>query len=114
MCLSGHSFFTLGGLQLAPVAPPPATLRVPEGWSAFKDLYESHLVQLTWLYSSQNASSFAMTAPTRLSGVDAPDVKPIDTGPLGGNQPVVRISDFVPAGRCLIALLDSKQSGSAT
>jgi hypothetical protein len=48
---------------------------------------------------TQNASSRAMAAPTRLSGVDAPEVKPIATAPDGGNHPVAVSSVFDPTGR---------------
>jgi hypothetical protein len=47
----------------------------------------------------QNASSRAIAAPTRLSGVDAPDVNPIVRGPAAGNQPVAVSSVFDPTGR---------------
>ena len=35
----------------------------------------------------QKVSSRAIAAPTRLSGVDAPEVRPIDSGPAAGSQP---------------------------
>src|SRR6516162_2944741 len=35
---------------------------------------------------AQNASRRAMAAPTRLSGVDAPEVRPTTTGPFEGSQ----------------------------
>jgi hypothetical protein len=47
----------------------------------------------------QNASSRAMAAPTRLSGVDAPDVKPIVRGPAAGSHAVAVSSVFDPTGR---------------
>ena len=36
----------------------------------------------------QKASIFAMAAPTKLSGVEAPDVSPTTTSPEGGSHPV--------------------------
>ena len=46
----------------------------------------------------QNASSRAIAAPTRLSGVDAPEVNPIVRGP-AGNHPLAVSSVFDPTGR---------------
>src|SRR5262245_8231454 len=62
---------------------------------------------------AEKASSLAMTAPTRLSGVEAPDVRPIVTGPDAGSQPAVRTSFFVPAGRWRISAADIRHPGSA-
>ena len=47
----------------------------------------------------QNASSRATAAPTRLSGVDAPDVRPTVRRPVRGNHPVAVTSVFEPTGR---------------
>ena len=60
-----------------------------------------------------NSASFSTTSPTRLSGVDAPDVRPMEIGPLGGNQGEVVSSVFAPTGRCRISPGDTRQSGSA-
>ena len=57
-------------------------------------------------------SSRRITAPTRLSGVDAPDVSPIVTSP-AGSQPVVVISSVCPTGLCRMSSADSSPSGSA-
>src|SRR5689334_10816390 len=46
-----------------------------------------------------NASRRAIAAPTRLSGVEAPEVKPTATGRLRGGQSAARTSVFVPTGR---------------
>jgi hypothetical protein len=47
----------------------------------------------------QNVSSRATAAPTRLSGVDAPDVRPTARRPVRGNHPVAVTSVFEPTGR---------------
>jgi hypothetical protein len=47
----------------------------------------------------QKDSSRAIAAPTRLSGVDAPEVNPIVRGPAGGSHPVAVSSVFEPTGR---------------
>jgi hypothetical protein len=47
----------------------------------------------------QNASRRAIAVPTRLSGVDAPEVRPTTTERSRGNQPVVVTSAFDPIGR---------------
>ena len=47
----------------------------------------------------QNASSRATAAPTRLSGVEAPDVKPTAKRPVRGNHPVAVTSVLEPTGR---------------
>ena len=47
----------------------------------------------------QKDSSRVTAAPTRLSGVDAPEVSPITTGPEEGSQPVVVASALAPTGR---------------
>src|SRR5439155_7050312 len=62
---------------------------------------------------SQNCSRRAIAAPTRLSGVDAPDVRPTMTGRRLGSQPVVVTSSFDATGRWRIASADTRQSGSA-
>src|SRR5437867_8819399 len=49
-------------------------------------------------FGRQNASSRAMAAPTRLSGVEAPDVKPTVRGPAGGSHPVAVTSLLDPTG----------------
>ena len=54
-----------------------------------------------------------MAAPTRLSGVEAPDVRPIDDRPVGGSQPRGVTSAFDPTGRCRISSAETRQSGSA-
>jgi hypothetical protein len=48
-----------------------------------------------------------------LSGVEAPEVRPIETGPSGGSHPVADTSDLVPIGRCRISSAETRQSGSA-
>src|SRR5690606_15651154 len=58
-------------------------------------------------------SRMRTTCSTMLSGVEAPDVKPIVTGP-AGSQPVVRISSGCPAGLCRIVSGDSRHCGCAT
>src|SRR5579872_1928997 len=60
----------------------------------------------------QNWASFTIAAPTRLSGVDAPEVRPIATGPSGSHSVAVT-SVFDPIGRCRMEAADSRQSGSA-
>jgi hypothetical protein len=47
----------------------------------------------------QNVSNRATAAPTRLSGVDAPDVRPMAKRPARGNHPVAVTSVFDPTGR---------------
>jgi hypothetical protein len=47
----------------------------------------------------QNASSRATAAPTRLSGVEAPDVRPTARRPVRGNHPVAVTSVLDPTGR---------------
>jgi hypothetical protein len=47
----------------------------------------------------QNVSSRATAAPTRLSGVDAPEVRPTARRPARGNHPVAVTSVFEPTGR---------------
>ena len=47
----------------------------------------------------QNASSRATAAPTRLSGVEAPDVRPMAKRPVRGNHPVAVTSVLEPTGR---------------
>ena len=47
----------------------------------------------------QNVSSRATAAPTRLSGVEAPDVRPTAKRPVRGNHPVAVTSVFDPTGR---------------
>ena len=47
--------------------------------------------------SCANASSLAIAAPTRLSGVEAPEVRPTATGP-AGSQPFGRDLGFGPDG----------------
>ena len=54
-----------------------------------------------------------MAAPTRLSGVEAPEVNPIVTSPTAGSQPFDTISVFCPTGRCRIWSTDTRHSGSA-
>ena len=54
-----------------------------------------------------------MAAPTRLSGVEAPEVRPIDTGPSAGSQPAAVTSAFAPTGRWRISSAETRQSGSA-
>src|SRR5258707_2554713 len=54
-----------------------------------------------------------MAAPTRLSGVEAPDVRPIAMGPAGGSQPRLVTSVLDPTGRCRISSDEVRQSGSA-
>ena len=44
---------------------------------------------LNFYASWQNPARRLTTAPTRLSGVEAPEVTPIDTGPDGGSHPAV-------------------------
>src|SRR6185436_1333812 len=64
-------------------------------------------------FYEQNPSSRATAAPTRLSGVEAPDVRPMTTGPSCGSQPDVDTSDLAPIGRCRISSAETRQSGSA-
>ena len=47
----------------------------------------------------QNVSNRATAAPTRLSGVDAPDVRPMAKRPARGNHPVAVTSVLDPTGR---------------
>jgi hypothetical protein len=47
----------------------------------------------------QNVSNRATAAPTRLSGVEAPDVRPTAKRPARGNHPVAVTSVFDPTGR---------------
>ena len=47
----------------------------------------------------QNVSSRATAAPTRLSGVEAPDVRPTARRPVRGNHPVAVTSVLDPTGR---------------
>jgi hypothetical protein len=47
----------------------------------------------------QNVSSRATAAPTRLSGVEAPDVRPMAKRPVRGNHPVAVTSVLEPTGR---------------
>ena len=47
----------------------------------------------------QKDSRRAIAAPTRLSGVEAPEVKPIVRGPAEGIHPVAVTSVFEPTGR---------------
>src|SRR6185436_6940096 len=64
-------------------------------------------------FYEQNPSSRATAAPTRLSGVEAPEVRPIETGPSCGSHPDEDTSALVPIGRCRISSGDTRQSGSA-
>src|SRR5207302_3858573 len=59
------------------------------------------------------AVSLVTTAPTRLSGVEAPDVRPMRTGPSAGSQPSEVISVFDAPWRCRISAGDIRHSGSA-
>ncbi len=60
--------------------------RAASGWYRNKTLVVYILsASLLW---AQNASSLAIAAPTRLSGVEAPDVRPTDHG--SGRKPVCR------------------------
>src|SRR5205823_1907322 len=54
-----------------------------------------------------------MAAPTRLSGVEAPDVSPIASVPDDGSHPVVAISIFEATGRWRISCAETRQSGLA-
>jgi hypothetical protein len=65
------------------------------------------------VYLLQSNERRSTVFPTRLSGVDAPDVNPIDKGPATGSQPSLRISALPTAGLCRIESADSRQSGSA-
>ena len=47
----------------------------------------------------QNVSNRATAAPTRLSGVEAPDVRPMAKQPARGNHPVAVTSVLDPTGR---------------
>ena len=47
----------------------------------------------------QNVSNRATAAPTRLSGVEAPDVRPMAKQPARGNHPVAVTSVLEPTGR---------------
>jgi len=47
----------------------------------------------------QNVSNRATAAPTRLSGVEAPDVRPMAKRPARGNHPVAVTSVLDPTGR---------------
>ena len=47
----------------------------------------------------QKVSSRATAAPTRLSGVEAPDVRPTARRPVRGNHPVAVTSVLEPTGR---------------
>src|SRR5688500_2565101 len=64
--------------------------------------------------SAEAASSSRrrIAAPTRLSGVEAPDVSPIVTSP-SGSQPAVVISAGCRTGLCRIASRDTSPPGSA-
>src|SRR4029453_12445337 len=53
--------------------------------------------------SVAEASSLRMTVSTRLSGVEAPEVNPMDTGPDMGSHPVVTRSPIPPTGLCRIS-----------
>jgi hypothetical protein len=61
----------------------------------------------------QHSPSRAIVAPTRLSGVEAPDVSPIVTAPSGGSHGDVVTSAFDPIGRWRISVGESRHSGSA-
>ncbi len=50
----------------------------------------------------RSASSVRTTRSTRLSGVEAPDVRPTRRGPLAGSQPLDSISPGAPTGLCRI------------
>src|SRR5260370_20894440 len=82
--------------SINPIRPPSRTARLSEG--------RGH---------AQNASILAIVAPTRLSGVEAPDVRPTVTEPVGGSQPDVVTSAFEPTGRCRISSGEIRQSGLA-
>src|SRR4029453_168867 len=64
-------------------------------------------------FYEQKPSSRATAAPTRLSGVEAPEVRPIETGPSRGSHPDADTSDLVPIGRCVLSSAETRQSGSA-
>src|SRR5262245_15088789 len=59
------------------------------------------------------ASSLRMTVSTRLSGVEAPEVNPMDTGPDMGSHPVATRSPGPPTGLCRISKGDRRPAGSA-
>src|SRR5262245_46893788 len=59
------------------------------------------------------ASSLRMTVPTRLSGVEAPDVNPIERGPDPGSHPIETRSSLPPTGLCRISDGDMRPAGSA-
>ena len=66
----------------------------------------------------QNDSSFRITSPTMLFGVEAPAVRPTTTVPFGGSHPrdvssMPEVVDGAPTGRWRISSPDSRHSGSA-
>ena len=81
-----------------PVAPSGSVAPFFAAWVLLALLlYVMGLGQQT--VERQNISSRATAAPTRLSGVEAPDVRPTARRPVRGNHPVAVTSVLDPTGR---------------